>query len=69
MQDPEPQVKRLLDFLDLPWDDRCLNFHENRRPVHTASRDQVRRPMYRSSIGRWKNYESHLAPLIEALSR
>jgi hypothetical protein len=67
VQNPAPQVRRMLDFLNLPWDDRCLKFHDNPRPVHTASRDQVRRPMYRSSIGRWRNYEKHLGPLIAAL--
>lgn len=65
--DTGPQVRRLLDFLDLPWDDRCLRFHENKRLVKTASEDQVRRPIYTSSIGRWKHYEKHLSPLIAAL--
>ena len=57
----------MLEFLGLPWDDRCLRFYENERPVHTASVDQVRRPIYTASIGRWKHYEKHLAPLIAAL--
>jgi hypothetical protein len=64
---PEAQVRRMLEFLDLPWDERCVRFHENRRVADTASIDQVRQPLYRSSIGRWKHYESHLAPLIETL--
>ena len=57
----------MLDFLELPWDDRCLRYYESDRRVHTASVDQVRRPIYTASIGRWKHYEKHLGPLIEAL--
>lgn len=57
------QTQRMLNFLKLPWTDRCLNFHENPRPVATASREQVRRPLYSSSVGRWKHYEKHLGPL------
>lgn len=64
----EEQTHRLLDFLELPWDAKCLQFHENKRRVTTASKDQVRRPIYASSVGRWKNYERNLTPLIEALS-
>ena len=47
----------LVQFCDLPWDDACLEFHRSRRVAHTASAEQVRRPMYRSSIGRHRNYE------------
>jgi hypothetical protein len=65
--DPENQVRRVLSFLDLPWDERCLSFHENKRVAWTASVDQVRRPMYRTSVGRWKNYAAHLGPLMAAL--
>ena len=65
--DTEGQVRRLLEFLDLPWDERCLTFYENRRRVSTASEEQVRRPVYSSSIGRWKHYEKHLGELIAAL--
>ena len=67
--DTEGQARRILEFLDLPWDDRCLRYYENQRHVGTASRDQVRRPIYTSSIGRWKHYEKHLEPLIAALGR
>jgi hypothetical protein len=66
--DTEAQVRRMLDFLELPWDERCLRFYENRRSVLTSSRDQVTRPIYVSSIGRWKFYEKHLNELIAALS-
>jgi hypothetical protein len=60
-------ARRLVEFIGLPWDDRCLRFHENKRVVNTASIDQVRRPIYRSSLQRWKNYESHLGSLAEGL--
>jgi hypothetical protein len=61
----EPQVRRVLDFLGLPWDDRCLRFYENERPVLTASEEQVRRPIYASSVGRWKHYQRHIGALLE----
>jgi len=67
--DTESQIRRLLEFLDLPWDDRCLKYYENKRSARTASEDQIRRPIYTSSIGRWKSYESHLGPLIAAMGR
>ena len=68
VQDLEGQARRMLGFLDLPWDQRCLSFHENRRKVMTASRQQVRQPLYSSSVGRWKQYEKHLEPLKFALN-
>ena len=66
--DTEEQVRRILDFLELPWDDRCLKFYENRRAVQTSSKDQVRRPIYTSSLARWKFYEKHITPLIASLT-
>lgn len=65
--DTRGQVRRILEFLELPWDERCLKYYQNDRPVKTASLDQVRKPIYTASIGRWKHYEKHLAPLIAAL--
>jgi tetratricopeptide (TPR) repeat protein len=65
--DQEAVSRRLVEFCGLGWDERCLRFHETERPVRTASTLQVRRPMYRSSVGRWKRYEAHLGPLLEAL--
>ncbi|HZL37754.1 MAG TPA: sulfotransferase [Tepidisphaeraceae bacterium] len=62
--DAPGQTARLLSFLDLPWNERCLAFHENRRYVATASREQVRQPIYASSVGRWRNYEKHLGPVL-----
>lgn len=65
--DQEGMARRLIDFVGLPWDDACLRFYENERAVTTPSRWQVRQPIYGSSVKRWKNYEQHLQPLIEAL--
>ncbi|HEX5243001.1 MAG TPA: sulfotransferase [Tepidisphaeraceae bacterium] len=67
VEDLESNARRVLEFLRLPWDARCLSFHENRRLVATASNSQVRQPLYRSSVGRWKNYERRLTPLRSAL--
>ncbi|MGF6609648.1 hypothetical protein OKW45_004570 [Paraburkholderia sp. WSM4175] len=67
VDDLEGEARRLVNFLDLPWDDACLRFHENRRVVRTASLNQVPQPIYRSSKGRWKPYEAYLGPLLEAL--
>lgn len=67
VEDIEGQTRRVLDHLELPWDARCLRFYENRRHVATASQAQVRRPIYRSSIRRWRHYERHLGPLIARL--
>lgn len=65
---PETEIRRLLQALDLPWDPACLEFHQNRRRVNTASVYQVRQPLYRSSVGRWRAFERHLQPLLLALS-
>jgi tetratricopeptide (TPR) repeat protein len=68
VDDQERMTRQLLAFCGLPWSEACLRFHRDPRAVHTASLDQVRQPIYRSSIGRWRHYERHLAPLIDALS-
>lgn len=65
--DFEPQARRLVAYLGLPWDERCLGFHANERVVKTASVAQVRRPIYRTSVARWKPFEAHLGPLVEAI--
>jgi tetratricopeptide (TPR) repeat protein len=67
VRDPEPELRRLLDFLGLPWDEACLNFHAAPGLVKTASYWQVRRPLYRESSGRWRQYAPQLAPLRQAL--
>ena len=61
--------KQLIEHLDLEWDSRCLDFHENIRPVKTSSVLQVRQPMYTDSINKWKKYENHLGPLISILQQ
>ena len=63
----EAQSRRLIDYLGLPWDDACLSFFDREGSVNTYSRWQVRQPIYKSSVKRWKNYESEIQPLIEAL--
>ncbi|HEY1785724.1 MAG TPA: hypothetical protein VGG30_09260, partial [Pirellulales bacterium] len=63
----EEQARRLIDFCGLPWDDRCLNFHQTSRPIATASNIQVRRPLYRGSVARWRRYEAWLGPLLAEL--
>src|SRR6266568_2610498 len=65
--DLETEAKRLVRFCGLPWDPRCIAFHETQRPVRTASAIQVRQPIYRGSQGRWRAYRDHLGPLITAL--
>jgi tetratricopeptide (TPR) repeat protein len=65
--DFEPQVRRLLEYCELPFEDSCLKFYKNERPVRTASSEQVRQPVYTNSIHRWRNYEAHLDELIEIL--
>ena len=66
--DFETQVRRLLAFCELPWDDACLRFYESDRPVRTPSSEQVRQPIYDRSIGHWRNYQQHLAELIEVIA-
>ena len=63
--DQENETRRLLEFLDLPWEEACLDFHKSKRVAATISYDQVNQKMYTSSSGRWKNYEKHLGPLID----
>lgn len=67
VQDLEGQARRIIDYLGLEWTDACLRFYENERPVKTASASQVRKPIYASSVNRWKKYESYLKPLLEEL--
>jgi tetratricopeptide (TPR) repeat protein len=63
----EPLARRIVAYCGLEWDAACLDFHKIKRPVWTASTIQVRQPIYRSSIGRWKAYEDMLRPLSETL--
>jgi Flp pilus assembly protein TadD len=65
--DLEGQARRLIAHCGLDWDPACLGFHESGRPVRTASAAQVRQPLYAHSVGRWRQLEGRLGPLIEAL--
>jgi tetratricopeptide (TPR) repeat protein len=67
VDDPEREIRRMLDFLGLPFDPDCLQFHRNERAVHTPSAEQVRRPISREGLGLWKHYEPWLGPLKESL--
>ncbi len=65
--DQEGVSRRLVAHCGLEWDDRCLQFHKTERAVRTASVWQVRQPIYKTSVERWRRYERHLGPLIKAL--
>lgn len=65
--DQEAQSRRIIEYCGLEWNDACLDFHRNKRPVKTASMAQVRQPMYKSSVERWRNYEKFFGPLFDAL--
>ena len=65
--DLDTQVRRILDHCGLPFEEECLRFHETSRAVKTASSEQVRKPIYSSSVNLWRNYETHVEPLIEVL--
>jgi tetratricopeptide (TPR) repeat protein len=66
--DLESQVRRILEFCNLPFEDTCLRFHETERAVKTASSEQVRRPIYATSVNLWRNYERHLSAMIEIMT-
>jgi len=65
--DLEGEVRRLLEYCGLPFEEQCLRFHETRRVVQTASSEQVRRPLYAEGIDQWRNFEPWLGPLKDAL--
>jgi tetratricopeptide (TPR) repeat protein len=65
--DFDGQARRLLDFCELEWEDTCLDFHNNPRPVNTASAEQVREPLYTDAVDFWKHYEPQLEPIREIL--
>jgi tetratricopeptide (TPR) repeat protein len=64
---PEAQIRRLLSHCGLPFEPACLSFHETKRPVRTASAEQVRQPLYTSGVGYWRHFEACLEPLERAL--
>ncbi|OYV87984.1 MAG: hypothetical protein B7Z73_09340 [Planctomycetia bacterium 21-64-5] len=69
VDDFEVEARRLVTACGLDWEPACLHFHQTARPVRTASVTQVRRPLYRQSVGRWKAYQSYLSSLFDRLSQ
>lgn len=67
IEDLEGEARRILDFLDLPWEPDCLEFHRTKRPVRTSSVNQVRQQVYKTSAGRWRQHAANLKPLLQAL--
>jgi tetratricopeptide (TPR) repeat protein len=67
IEDPEAQIRALLDHCGLPFEPACLSFHENDRAVRTASSEQVRQPLFKTAVEHWQNYESFMQPLKQAL--
>jgi len=64
---PEAEIRRLLDYLELPFERSCLQFHDTARTVTTASSEQVRSPIYRDALDQWRSYEAWLGPLKAVL--
>ncbi|MCK4708096.1 MAG: sulfotransferase, partial [Gammaproteobacteria bacterium] len=67
MEDQESMTRKMLEFCGLEWSDKCMNFHQSKRDINTPSYDQVRKPLYKKSVARWKNYEKYIHPLTERL--
>jgi hypothetical protein len=67
--DLEPNARALIEFLELPWEDACLNFHRQKAAVATASAVQVRQPVHTKSVGRWRRYEQQLEPMRRELEK
>jgi hypothetical protein len=67
VEDLEGQARRMLKHCGLEWEDACLEYHRTQRSVRTASVAQVRQPIYRRSVGRWRAYQHLLQPLLQAL--
>ncbi|MEE4355418.1 MAG: tetratricopeptide repeat protein [Desulfococcaceae bacterium] len=68
IKNQEEISRRMLEFVGLDWEDDCMHFHKNRRDVSTASFQQVRKPIYTSSAGKWVHYEKYIRPLTESLT-
>ena len=66
VKEQEKKSRELIEFVNLDWDDRVLKFYESNRSVVTASYDQVRQKIYTKSTARWKNYETHIKPMVDA---
>jgi hypothetical protein len=66
--DQEAVSRRIIDFIGLPWDEQCLRYYELKRPIMTLSREQVDKPVYRSSVNRAERFAKHLGSLRRALA-
>lgn len=69
VDNPEQEIRKLLQFMGLEWSDSCIAFDKNRRHVNTASQQQVNKPLYNTSIEKWRYYEPHIHDLIEAVKK
>ena len=69
VEDLPTQVRRILDFCGLPFEQACVEFYKTKRNIRTPSSEQVRQPIYTSSLAQWRNFEPHLTPLIDALGQ
>ena len=69
IEDLEGQVRRMLEFLELPFEEGCISFYETDRSVRTASSEQVRRPINKEGMERWKPYSKHLKTLVDHLGK
>ena len=69
VEDTEGESRRLIEFLGLDWEPACLDFQHAERPVFSGSSWQVRKPIFTSSVRRWRHYERYLQPLLEVLAR
>jgi hypothetical protein len=67
VSDTEAEVRRLLDYLELPFEENCLRFYETERAVLTPSSEQVRRPITREAIDHWRHFEPWLGPMLKTL--
>jgi hypothetical protein len=65
INNPEHEVRLIFDYLDLEFEESCMSFYESKRPVKTASSEQVRQPIYKSGVDYWKNFDNHLTTLKE----
>ena len=67
IENQKEQTRKLLNFCNLKWDNKCMNFFKNKRSVSTASTVQVRKPIYKDSIDSWKRYENYLSVLMDRI--
>jgi hypothetical protein len=65
--DPEAEIRRLVDYVGLPFEERCLRHHETERTIRTPSSEQVRRPISSEALGHWRHFEPWLRPLLDSL--